>query len=180
MSPTRIEEENTEERTVFDSGATAHYYPTAFDEESPNDGRYQITERVTAEFKNELVRLISAGALVRVALSEELLAIGTLVQPADRRPQTYARTTVHVRPEQPSLNRIRLSAAGNTIQDVDISSNYLHIPFDTQIAELPAAVRQRIGRDTYTRNFCHTCGNDGTRNHHDHQCRDEDARRSPR
>ena len=164
MSPTRIEEENTEERTVFDSGASAHYYPTAFDEESPNDGRYQITERVTAEFKNEFVRLISAGALVRQS---------TLTQ-------THGRTTVHVRPEQPSLNRIRLSAAGNTIQDVDISSNYLHIPLNTQIAELPAAVRQRIGRDTYTRNFCHTCGNDGTRNHHDHQCRDEDARRSPR
>ena len=147
MSPTRIEEENTEERTVFDSGATAHYGPTAFDEENPNDGRYQITERVIAEFKNELVRLISAGALVR---------------------QSPPTLTIHVRPEQPSLNRIRLSAAGNTIRDVDISSNYLHIPRDTQIAELPAAVRQRIGRGTYTRNFCHTCGNDGTRNHHDH------------
>ena len=147
MSPTRIEEENTEERTVFDSGATAHYGPTAFDEESPNDGRYQITERVIAEFKNELVRLISAGALVR---------------------QSPPTLTTHVRPEQPSLNRIRLSAAGNTIQDVDISSNYLHIPVDTQIAELPAAVRQRIGQDTYTQNICHTCGNDGTRNHHDH------------
>ena len=94
MSPTRIEEENTEERTVFDSGATAHYGPTAFDEESPNDGRYQITERVIAEFKNELVRLISAGALVR---------------------QSPPTLTIHVRPEQPSLNRIRLSAAGNTI-----------------------------------------------------------------
>ena len=153
MSPTRIEEENNEEETIFDSGASAHYYLTAFNEESPNDGRSQEHQIITA---------------TGVALSKELLAIGTLVQPADRRPQTYARTTVHVRPEQPSLNRIRLSVAGNTIRDVDISSNYLHIPRDTQIAELPAAVRQRIGRGTYTRNFCHTCGNDGTRNHHDH------------
>ena len=168
MSPTRIEEQNNKEETtvrlVFDSRTAAHYYPTAFDKESPNDGRSQ-----------EHQIIIAAG----VVLSKELVAIGTLVQPADRQPQTYARTTTHVRPEQSSLNRIRLSAAGNRSQDVDISSNYLHIPFDTQIAELPAVVRQRIGRDTYTQNFCHTCGNDGTRNHHDYQCGDEDARCSP-
>ena len=39
MSTTRIEEKNEEEATnaplVLDSGATSHYYPTAFDEESP-------------------------------------------------------------------------------------------------------------------------------------------------
>ena len=101
MSPTQIEEENKEETTVplvFDSGASAHFYPTAFDEESPNDGRSQ-EHRI----------IIATG----VALNEELLAIGTLVRPADlltrpvsngRRTQTYARTTTHVRPEQPSLN----------------------------------------------------------------------------
>ena len=169
MSPTQIEEQNNEEETseplVFDSGASAHFYPTAFDEESPNNGRYQITERVIAEFKNEFVRLISAGALVR--------------QSPPTLTQTYARTTTHVRPEQPSLNRIRLSAAGNRIQHVDISSNYLHIPFDTPLAKLPTAVRQRIGQETYTRNYCFAHGNDGT-NHHGYQCGDEDARRSPR
>ena len=58
MSPTQIEEENNKEETtespVIDSRATAHYYPTAFDEESPNNGRSKITERVIAEFKNKL------------------------------------------------------------------------------------------------------------------------------
>ena len=166
MSPTRIEEENTEERTVFDSGATAHYYPTAFEEESPNDGRYQITERVIAEFQNELAGLISDGALAQQSLP-------TLTQ-------TYARTTVHARPEQPSLEQVRLSVVGNIIRTVNISSNYLHVPFDTPLAKLPAAARQRIGRDNYTRNFCHTHGNDKTRNHHGYQCGDEDAPRSPR
>ena len=187
MSPTQIEEQNNEEETteplVFDSGASAHFYPTAFDEESPNDGRSQ-----------EHKIIIATG----VALNEELLSVGkpvsvgTLVRrqdhPADlltrpvsddRRIRTYARTTAHVRPEQPSLNRVRLSAAGNRIQHVDISSNYLHIPFDPPIAELPTVVRQRIGWETYTRNYCFTHGNDGT-NHHGYQCRDEDARRSPR
>ena len=45
MSPTRIEEKNKEEARnkpfVLDSGATSHYYPMAFNEESPNDGRSQ-------------------------------------------------------------------------------------------------------------------------------------------
>ena len=52
MSPTWIEEENNEKETtkplVLDSGASAHYYPTAFKKEIPNDGRSQITERVIA------------------------------------------------------------------------------------------------------------------------------------
>ena len=81
MSLTRIEEENNKEVTIFDSGAAAHYYLTAFDKESPNDGRSQ-----------EHQIIIATG----VALSKELLAIGTLVQPADQRPQTYTRTTTHV------------------------------------------------------------------------------------
>ena len=106
MFPTEIEEQNNKEETteplVFDSGASAHFYPTAFDEESPNDGRSQ-----------EHNIIIATG----VALNEELLSVGTLVQrqdyPADlltrpisdgRRTQTYARTTAHIRPEQPSLN----------------------------------------------------------------------------
>ena len=181
MSPTQIEEQNNEEETteplVFDSGASAHFYPTAFDEESPNDGRSQEHQIIIAN---------------GVELNEALLSVGTLVQqhehPADlltrcvnkngRITQTYARKTGHVRPEQPSLERIRLSVAGNRIRHVDISSNYLHVPFDTPLAELPAAVRQPIGQDNYTRNYSHTCGNYGT-SHHVYQCRNEDARRSP-
>ena len=89
MSPTRIEENNNnkEDSTdsfVLDSGANAHYYPTAFDEESPNNGSNQdnrITladgsviptrrsqgnsEIVIAAFKDEFTRLISSGALVQ-------------------------------------------------------------------------------------------------------------------
>ena len=177
MSPTQIEKQNNEEETteplVLDSGASAHFYPTAFDEESPNDGSQD--HRI----------IIATGR----ELNEALLSIGTLVRPGNlltrrvnrngRITQTYARTTTHVRPEQPSLNRVRLSAAGNSIQHVDISSNYLHIPFDPPIAELPTVVRQRIGRETYARYYCFAHGNDGT-NHHGYQCRDEDARRSPR
>ena len=169
MSPTQIEEENNKEETtvplVFDSGASAHYFPTAFDEESPNDGTCQITERVIAKFQNNLSGLISAGALVRQSLS-------TLTQ-------TYTRITVHARLKQPLLERIRLSVAGNRVQHKDVSSNYLQVPFDTLIAELPAAVRQHLSQDTYTRNFCHTYGDNGTRNHHDYQCSNEDARCSP-
>ena len=176
MSPTQIEEQNNEEETteplVFDSGASAHFYPTAFDEESPNDGRSQEHQIIIATGVALNEELLSVG---------ELLLVGTLVRrqdhPADlltrpisdsRRTQTYARTTAHVRPEQPSLNRVRLSAAGNRIQHVDISSNYLHIPFDTPLAELPAAAaaRQHISRDTYTRNYCFLHCNNGTRNYH--------------
>ena len=95
MSPTQIKEENKEEvrnePLVLDSGAALHYYPTAFDKESPNDGRSQDnriiiangsavhssrqgnTKIVIAEFKNEL--------------NEALLLVGTLVRqqehPAD-------------------------------------------------------------------------------------------------
>ena len=122
-------------------------------------------------------------------MNEALLLVGTLVCPVNlltrrvnrngRITQTYARTTGHVRPEQSSLTRIRLSVAGNIIRTADISSNYLHVPFDTPLAELPAAVKQRIGRDTYTWNFCHTHGNDGTSHHHAYQCQNEDARCSP-
>ena len=69
MSPTQIEEENKEETRneplVTDSGATAHYHPTAFDEKSLNDGRSQVTERVIVEFKREL--------------NEAILSVGTLV-----------------------------------------------------------------------------------------------------
>ena len=111
MSPTQIEEETTVP-LVFDSGASAHYYLTAFDKESPNDGGSQ-------EY-----RIIIANG---VELSKALLLVGTLVQqqeyPADlltrhvnrngRLTQTYARTTGHVRPEQPSLEQLRLSVAGN-------------------------------------------------------------------
>ena len=68
MSPTQIEEENKEETTVplvFDNGASAHYYPTAFDEERPNDGRSQEH------------RIVIANG---VELNEALLSVGTLVQ----------------------------------------------------------------------------------------------------
>ena len=88
MSQTQIEENNNEENSnesfVLDSGASAHYYPTAFDEESPNDGSIQdnrITladgsevptrrsqgnsEIVIEEFKNKFNRLILVGALVQ-------------------------------------------------------------------------------------------------------------------
>ena len=110
MSLTQIEEENKEETTVslvFDSGASAHYYPTAFDEESPNDGRSQEH------------RIIIANG---VELNKALLSVehpgDLLTRPVNRNgrlTQTYARTTVHVCPEQPSLERIRLSVAGNRI-----------------------------------------------------------------
>ena len=131
--------EETTEPLVFDSGASAHFYPTAFDEESPNDGSQD--HRI----------IIATGR----ELNESLLSIGTLVRPGNlltrrvnrngRITQMYARTTCHVRLEQPSLTQIRLSVAGNIIRTADISSNYLHIPFDTPLAELPAAVRQYIG-----------------------------------
>ena len=190
MSPTQIEEENKEETRneplVINSGATAHYYPTAFDEESPNDGRSKVrssrqgnTELVITEFENELNEaLLSVGTLVRQQEHPANL-LTHRVNRDGRITQTYARTTCHVRPEQPSPTRNRLSVAGNIIRTVDISSNYLHVPFDTPLAELPAAVRQRIGRDNYARNFCHTHGNDGTI-HHAYQCRNDDARRSLR
>ena len=60
---------SSNESFVLDSGASGTYsgtyYPTAFDEESPNNGRSKITEQVIAEFKNKLEGLISAGALIQ-------------------------------------------------------------------------------------------------------------------
>ena len=170
MSTTRIEEEETtNEPLVLDSGATAHYYPTAFDEESPNDGSNQgITtangsieptrrtqgngEIVITEFKNEFTRLLSVGALVQQhEHPADLLTRRITIDGRIR--QIYARNTTHVRPDLPSPTRIRLSAAGNIIRHVDISSNYLHLTLDPPIAELPATERQRIGRANYLRNF---------------------------
>ena len=147
--PTQQQRNNSTESFVLDSGASGTYrgtyYPTAFDEESPNDGSNQ-DNRITladgsvtvptrrsqgnseifiTEFKNEFTRLISVGALVQqhehpADLLTRRIAIDGRIR------QTYARHTTHVRPEQPSLNRIRLSAAGNRIQTVDISSAYCH------------------------------------------------------
>ena len=189
MSPSQIEEENKKETTneslVIDSGATAHYYPTEFDEESPNDGRSQVhssrqgnTKLVVVEFKNELnASLLLVGTLVW----QQEHPVNLLTHRLNREgriTQTYARTTCHVRPKQPSPTQIRLSVAGNIIWTVDISSNYLHVLFDTPLAELPAAEWQQIGRDNYARNFCHTHGNDVT-SHHAYQCRNEDARCRP-
>ena len=180
MSPTQIEEENKEETRnepfVIDSGATAHYYTTAFDEESLNDGRSQVrgskqgnTERMIAEFMNELIEaLLLVGTLVRQQEHPANLRTHR-VNKDGRITQTYTRTTCHVRPEQPSPTRIRLSVAGNIIRTVDISSNYLHVPFDTPLAEIIAAVRQRIGRENYAQSFCHTHSNNGT-SHHAYQC----------
>ena len=52
MSQTQIEENNNEENSnesfVLDSGASAHYYPTAFDKESPNDGNSQGNKIILA------------------------------------------------------------------------------------------------------------------------------------
>ena len=93
-------------------------------------------------------------------LNKALLLVETLVRPGNlltrqinrngKLTQTYARTTGHVHPEKPSLELIRLSVAGNRIRHTDVSSNYLHVPFDKTLAELPATVRQRIGLDNYT------------------------------
>ena len=170
MSTTRIENNNTEEDSnesfVLDSGATAHYYPTAFDTESPNDGSNQ-DNRITladgsvvptrrcqgnseifiAEFKNEFTTLILVGALVQQRENPaDLLTRRITIN--DRIRQIYARNTTHVRPDLPSPTRIRLSAAGNIIRHVDISTNYLHLNF----AELPATEQQRIGHANYLRN----------------------------
>ena len=196
MSTTRIEEKNKEEATnkplVLDSGATSHYYPTAFDEESPNDGRSQgnritladgsevLTRRsqgnskiVIAEFKKKFNRLVSVGALVQqhehpVDLLTRRVTINGRIT------QIYARHTTHVSPELPSPTQIRLSAAENVIQTVDISSNYLHLPIDPSIAELPVAVQQRIGQANYSRNYCHT---HGQVSHNASQCRNETSPR---
>ena len=142
--PTQQQRNNSTESFVLDSGASGTYsgtyYPTAFDEESPNDGSITLAdgsvsvptrrsqgigEIFITEFKNEFTRLISAGALVQQ--HEHPADLLTRRNAIDGRiGQTYARITTHVRPEQPSLNRIRLSAAGNRIQTVDISSAYCH------------------------------------------------------
>ena len=201
MSTTRIEEKNDEARNkplVLDSGATAHYYPTAFDEESPNDSRSQDNQIIIANGSEVCSRSQGNSEIViaefKNDLSEALLSAGTLVQqqehPADlltqritsngRITQICARTMSHIRPKLPSPTRLRLSAAGNVIRTVDISSNYLYLPIDPPIAELPAAVRQHIGRETYSRNYtyCHTHGNEGTgRSHNANQCGNESARR---
>ena len=155
------------ESFVLDSGASAHYYPTAFDEESPNDGSNQ-DNRITladgsivptrrsqgnskiliAEFKNEFTRLILVGALVQQhEHPADLLTRHITIDSRIR--QIYARNTTHVRPDLPSPTRIRLSAAGNRIRHIDISTDYLHLNF----AELPVAEQQRIGRANYLRNF---------------------------
>ena len=170
MSTTRIENNNTEEDSnesfVLDTGASGHYYPTAFDEESPNDGSNQgittangsiePTRRtqgngkiVITEFKNEFTRLLSVGALVRQQHEHpaDLLTRRTAIDGRIR--QIYARNTIHVRPNLPSPERIRLSAAGNRIQHIDISTDYLHLNF----TELSVTEQQRIGRANYLRNF---------------------------
>ena len=124
---TQQQRRSSTESFVLDSGASGTYYPTAFDEESPNDGSNRrsqgSSEIVIAAFKEEFNRLISAGAIVeqheRPALQERIVVDGRIRQ-------TYARYTTHVRPEQPSPTRIRLSAAGNRIRHIDISSNYCH------------------------------------------------------
>ena len=151
MSPTRIEEENNKEETtkplVIDSWASATYVPFAQKIGLQYYRRNQGSSEVwIAEFKTKLVGLISARALVQ--------------QSRPTRTQTYARTTGHVHSEQPSSTQIRLSAARNSIWTVDISSNYLYVPFSC--------------------NFCHIHGNNGTSQHHTNQYQNEDARCSPR
>ena len=120
---------SSNESFVLDSGASGTYYPTAFDEESPNDGSNRrsqgSSEIVIAAFKEELNRLISARAIEEqhehpADLLTRRIAIDGRIR------QTYARHTTHVRPDPPSTTQIRLSAAENTIQHVDISSNYLN------------------------------------------------------
>ena len=134
MSPTRIEENNNNKEDsnksfVLDSGANSHYYgtaqnyPTAFDEESPNDGSNQdnritladvsviaptrrsqgISKIFITEFKNEFTRLISVSALAQQQQREHPADQLTRRIAIDGRiRQTYARHTTHVRPEQPS------------------------------------------------------------------------------
>ena len=122
MSLTKIEEENKEEARneplVLDSGATAHYYPTAFHKESPNDGRSNRiifvnssevrssrqgnTKIVIAEFKTELNKaLLSAGTLVQQQEHPADL-LTQRVNSDSRIMQIYTRTTSHVRPKLPS------------------------------------------------------------------------------
>ena len=185
---TQQQRSNSNESFVLDSGASATYvgtadnYPTAFDEESPNEGSSRRSqgncEIFVAEFKNEFTRLISVGALVQQQHEHQADLLTRHIAIDGRIRQTYARHTTHVRPEQPSLNQIRLTAAGNVIRTVDISSNYLHLPSDQPIAELPAAVQQRIGRANYARNYCHTHAQHIS--HNAHQCRNENVRRQSR
>ena len=156
---TQQQRNNSYESFVLDSGASATYvgtadnYPTAFDEESPNEGssrrRQGNCEILVAEFKNEFTRLISVGALVQQQHEHQADRLTRRIAIDGRIRQTYARHTTHVRPEQPSLNRIRLTAAGNIIQTVDISRAYCH---------------------THAQHISHNA----------HQCRNENVRRQSR
>ena len=132
MSPTQMEEENKEEAKnkprVLNSGASAHYHPTAFDKESPNNGRSSCIVFVNGSevHSSRQGNTTIVIAEFKTKLNEALLSVGTLVQqqehPADlltqrvnsdsRITQIYAKTTSHIRPEQPSPTQIRLSAAG--------------------------------------------------------------------
>ena len=95
MSLTQLEEENKEEARneplVLDSGVLAHYYPTAFDEESPNDGRSQDNQIIIAN-GSEVHSSRQGNTEIVIAefktkLNKVLLLVGTLVQqqehPAD-------------------------------------------------------------------------------------------------
>ena len=107
---TQQQRRSSTESFVLDSGASGTYsgtyYPTAFDEESPNEGSNRrsqgSSEIVIAAFKEEFNRLISAGAIVeqheRPAIQERIVVDGRIRQ-------TYARYTTHVRPEQPAPTR---------------------------------------------------------------------------
>ena len=93
MSPTQIKEENKEEARnepcVLDSGASAHYYPKAFNKESPKNGR---SNRIIFANGSEVHSSRQGNTKIVIAefktkLNEAILLVGTLVQqqehPAD-------------------------------------------------------------------------------------------------
>ena len=106
---TQQQRRSSNESFVLDSRASRTYYPTAFDEESLNNGSNRrsqgSSEIVIAAFKEELYRLISTRAIEEqdkhpADLLTRRIAIDGRIK------QTYARHTTHVRPEQPSLTQI--------------------------------------------------------------------------
>ena len=126
------------------------------------------SEIVIREFNNKCTNLVSSGTFHQVH-PVDLLTRRVI---NDGRPsQIYTRATSHVRPKPTLENLTRITAAGNRYQTTDISNDYLHLPS----VELPFVERQSIGQANYSRNFCHTHGQQVS--HNANQCRSEDVRR---
>ena len=159
MSPTQIEENKEEETNkplVINSGASAMYLPLTQDSGPLYYRRNQGNSEVwIAKFKNKIRRLILVEALVQQSHPEthtQLIATGTLVQHKEHLVDwyiTYPRYTTQLRPER-NPRKTPISAAdnfshtvtaGSIIRTADISRNYLYLPINTPLVELPVAVR---------------------------------------